>query len=96
MTPKTKAMWTAIVAGASELLAYIANMPPSTQTHFLDTIGDLFPPQWKGPIGVAFKVVARLAALYALVQARHLTPPAAAVPGDATPSPTVQSPSIKP
>lgn len=96
MTPKAKAMWTAIVAGGAELLAYIANMPPSTQTHFLDTIGDLFPPQWKGPIGVAFKVVGRLAALYALMQARHFAPAPVADAGEPVPSPTVQPPSVKP
>lgn len=74
MTPKLKALYSGLLASAAEMLSYIAAMPPSTQTHYLDVIGDMFPPQWKGPIGTGAKILARIAALYAMIQASHSGP----------------------
>lgn len=74
ITPKQKALWSAVVSAVAGALAWLANTPPERQDALLGPLVDALPISWRPSIGAAMKLLSSVALVYSTIQASHSGP----------------------
>lgn len=74
ITPKQKALWSAVTAATAGFLAWLANTPPEQQDALLGPLVSALPLTWRPTIGAAMKFLSSVAMVYSAIQASHSGP----------------------